>query len=206
MDWGRLMWRRLRSALRPAFITLSTLLCIAVIVLWTRCDASVGSDEIETNSNPGLAIHSLEGRLFFNYFWNTHASTHWSGDSTGLLYVGRDYRESAGFWSFAVMYFYSGHYAGPFGVASVDVTDADAIRPHVREIMLPHWSVAGLLALPLIWTLAGFFIRRRKVPGLCPTCGYDLRASPERCPECGASAAVTLRRDSPEEMHDPHSL
>jgi hypothetical protein len=54
-------------------------------------------------------------------------------------------------------------------------------------IYLPAWSVGGVCVLN---AAAGLFIairrRRHQITGICSKCGYDLRATPERCPECGA--------------------
>jgi hypothetical protein len=40
-------------------------------------------------------------------------------------------------------------------------------------------------AFLLSYGLLSRFAPKPKVKGLCPACGYDLRATPERCPECG---------------------
>jgi hypothetical protein len=39
---------------------------------------------------------------------------------------------------------------------------------------------------PLTSMLVRRWQRRRQRAGFCPACGYDLRATPDRCPECGA--------------------
>ncbi len=52
---------------------------------------------------------------------------------------------------------------------------------------IPLWIPTILLGLVLCLTRP-FYQRRhrkRKKLGLCVNCGYDLRASKERCPECG---------------------
>jgi hypothetical protein len=45
-------------------------------------------------------------------------------------------------------------------------------------------AIARTLA---VWRTASFQEKEnRRLAGLCPKCGYDLRGTPDRCPECGA--------------------
>ncbi|HWE97527.1 MAG TPA: hypothetical protein VG269_26450 [Tepidisphaeraceae bacterium] len=63
------------------------------------------------------------------------------------------------------------------------------------QVVLPHWVIFALLAVLPSFRLAliagGWMIRKfRRKEGCCAACGYDLRATPDRCPECGAVPAA----------------
>lgn len=53
-------------------------------------------------------------------------------------------------------------------------------------LIVPYWVlVIPLALLPLTGFRRVIVRRRRKRRGQCLACGYDLRQSPDRCPECG---------------------
>jgi hypothetical protein len=52
-----------------------------------------------------------------------------------------------------------------------------------RTMTIPWWFLVTVFGvLPVV----AFRRLRRVPPGCCKECGYDLRATPDRCPECGA--------------------
>jgi hypothetical protein len=59
----------------------------------------------------------------------------------------------------------------------------------------PWWAIHTAAASPLllIVVLRLFARNRRDSLNACRTCGYDVRATPDRCPECGSAVTTTSR-------------
>jgi predicted amidophosphoribosyltransferase len=61
-------------------------------------------------------------------------------------------------------------------------------------LFIPWWVILlGVCVMSGMWFRRWFVERARMRAGLglCSKCGYDLRATPERCPECGKIAGAT---------------
>jgi hypothetical protein len=184
------------------FLTaLSLLLFVATGVLWIRsyisCDALVHSTR-EKSTEKIKAIGSERGQIMVasgkwqfigaNDEWmrimerNTlpPAGLHWRIDYHPDPRPHNYTFEKLGF-MLQREHFTSG---GGYSVLTI-VHDIDAAG-------LPYWFLSLIMAiLPARWFTALRRRTRQLRGGLCSACGYDLRATPERCPECGQPVAGT---------------
>jgi hypothetical protein len=181
-----------RRRLFTFLATLSLLLFVATCILWLR---SLRQYDVWASTVGGWEMASERGRVSLE--WGRRRQ--WGKKST----AGRTYRTG--------QVDRSRPAAVPFGEAQlilpgfqlrriVELTGisyaAGAMSRDVksrvtRRCDVHYWLLMIVTAtLPATVGFSRLREARRSRIGMCKRCGYDLRATPERCPECGATPAT----------------
>lgn len=110
-------------------------------------------------------------------------------DPADLLQLGADpsyeFRYSHG--KFGAEYDQEARVIGPLGFRLYHWHyPIEHITSDFRAVSVPLWWVVVLTSIfPVLWIASHRRRRRFERIRLCRRCGYDLRATPGRCPECG---------------------
>jgi hypothetical protein len=200
----------MKRALFNLAVVVSLPLCMATVALWVRswryevAHAS-HAGAIRVYRAEGLTaarrhrffVMSTVGRVYLSYYQQ------WRGDGRSELnlsgpstpFAERFTLSSRVDWLPGAVWTSLDGAPRMFGIGSI-YTFTKSWQPHwIAEergtcIWFPH-AIAVLMFAILPITRGSVAIlratrhRRRRSEGNCPLCNYDLRATPERCPECG---------------------
>jgi hypothetical protein len=82
-----------------------------------------------------------------------------------------------------------------FGIDHRELNYAPPTPPDIIwRAMVPYWFLCLMFILFPLARVVKSMRRREPDQSLCSHCGYDLRATPNRCPECGTVPQADPRR------------
>jgi hypothetical protein len=197
--------RRFRGWAWTGLAGVSLLLCGAACVLWVRSYSTPSLGASGPVRFSGRQVFFDAGRAVVVSLVDVRAAirpNEWDNESdvdgflAGLvreeIASGREYFESRLAADIA-----SSAEAGRLGFGSdtevipLGTNSPVAITFVTRTVRFPLRACCLLAAVcPTAWVARFLCSRRKDMVGLCPACGYDLRASPARCPKCGAVPAI----------------
>jgi len=185
---------------------LSILLCVAVIVFWIRGQYKAdwfqwSKTDPQANIWRGHDLSNGRSGVYLSWQWFSfdrpgHAEEyaklvqrpggfgHMTSDPQSMPYKGT-------FWN---RLGFGSHGAGVISDHSGTMQDPSYYRYTFDGCHIPYWFLLllfGVASLPVLLHIRNHRRRARRIRlGQCIACGYDLRATTQRCPECGHDATA----------------
>jgi hypothetical protein len=187
--------KRLRRWLFNVAVAGSLVLCVVTVVMWvwsywiihyvawTSGDARMSA---ELRNEAGTVRLTFERALRGHLDFYALSEQHHPGFLFGTGRIGRPTLYGHWFAYPTDRFGYIIDYGG-FAIWSGS-THAGPPREQTLLIVVPHLHLLLVELLALLTPLAvrnRLQVSRRRRMNLCTKCGYDLRATPDRCPECG---------------------